>query len=92
MLGMIANSSYADDNDNDNDEMICRIDPSQMVTAWDEKSQEGQVASSDERNRMLERLDNMLVVPSEYEVDGQFDDAEEEYDNNGDEEMDRDIL
>ncbi len=91
MLGMIANSSCDDDNDDD-DEMICRIDPSQMVTAWDEKSQEGQGASSDERNRMLERLDNMLVVPPEYEVDGQFDDAEEDDDKIGDEDNDTDIL
>jgi len=84
MLGMMANAyggdESDDDDDDDDDEMICRIDPSQMITA-----QEGR-ASSEERKKMLERLDNVLVVPSEYELDGQFDDAEEELDS-GDKEM-----
>merc|ERR1712038_547375 len=97
MLAMAANSSRNDDED---DDMICRIDASQMVTAWDDKSQEDEGAPSNERSQMLERLANMLVVPPEYEVDGQFDDADEDDRNvseeqsgvNGDAEMDNDIL
>ena len=79
MLGMLGNVD--DDGDGDeNDEMICRIDPSQTGTNWDENKEggEGGGASNTERNAMLQRLDNMLVVPPECEIDGQFDDAEEE--------------
>ena len=84
MLGMMAGAyggevDYDDgDDEEDDDNMICRIDPSQMITA-ESIQQEG--ASSEERQKMLERLDNVLVVPPEFEVAGQFDDAEEELDS-----------
>ena len=39
---------------------------------------------------MLQRLDDMLVVPPQYEIDGQFDDAEGDDDDDNDDEADQD--
>lgn len=75
MLGMLANGGgYGDDDEGDSDEMICRIDTSQINNSDDGAGG----ASNSERSAMLERLDNMLVVPPQYEIDGQFDDADED--------------
>ena len=44
--------------------------------------EDGDGATQEERDAMLERLDNMLVVAPEYQIqEGQFDDAEEEEPN-----------
>lgn len=85
MLGLMTGGPMVDDEDDD--DMICRIDPSQMITAanFDNLDANGPGASAEERRKMLERLDNVLVVPPELE--GQFDDADEELDS-----TDKDIL
>ena len=70
MLGMMGGDDAID---NDNDEMICRIDPHEITN----KQTYGDELTSEERSRKLERLDNLLVVPPEYEIEGQFDDADE---------------
>jgi hypothetical protein len=72
MLGMLSGNSQYDDDD----DMICRVDPSCIGTR--EENQDDNDPSNNERTQMLERLDNLLVVPPEYEIDGQFDDADEE--------------
>lgn len=79
MLGMMA-SAYGGDENEENDDMICRIDPSQMITAANIDAEEGS-ASAKERRKMLEKMDTLLVVPPEYDLDGQFDDAEEDLDS-----------
>jgi len=74
MLGMMADAYGGGD---ENDDMICRIDPAQKdTTAANTDADEGG-ASAAARRKMLEKLDNVLVVPPEYDLDGQFDDAEE---------------
>ena len=83
MLGMMADAYGGGD---DNDDMICRIDTDQMVTAANADEDEGG-GSAAARRKMLEKLDNVLVVPPEYDLDGQFDDAEEELDS-----TDKDLL
>ena len=84
MLGLMANAygeegdeGIADNDDDDDDDMICRIDPNQVITAESIQREEGG-ASSEAREQMLQKLDNILTVPPEYVIDGQFDDAEEE--------------
>ena len=42
----------------------------------DEDADADDGATQEERDAMLERLDNLLVVPQEMEIEGQFDDAE----------------
>lgn len=85
MLGLMTGGPMVDDVDDD--DMICRIDPSQMITAAniDSLDANGPGASAEERRKMLERLDNVLFIPPELE--GQFDDADEELDS-----TDKDIL
>lgn len=74
MLGMMGNSLY-DDGD-DNDDMIYRIDPGEFIC--ENEIIQKQDENPSERAQMLERLDRLLVVPPEYEIDdGQFDDADE---------------
>ena len=74
MLGMMGNSLY--DDEDDDDDMICRID-SRDIVCGDETIQR-QDGNPSERAQMLERLDRLLVVPPQYEIDdGQFDDADE---------------
>jgi len=99
MLNMMARgaSSTMDDaanEDNDDGDMICRIDPNEVhglvnasnTSATTRGSSSDNVPSIEERNAMLQRLDDMLIVPPEYEVkededvSGQFDDAEEDDD------------
>ncbi len=102
MLGLMANAYGGDeeydheddddDDDDDGDDMICRIDPSQMMTAESLRNGDGDGAagggaSASERQKMLERLDNVLVVPPEYEMEGQFDDADEEQLDSSDEKI-----
>ncbi len=69
------------DDDDDDDEMVVRLGGSNNIVANDDDS-EG--ATDEDRQAMLCRLDDMLVVPPEYEIasstDGQFDDAEEDDD------------
>jgi len=64
-------------------------DDDMFVWAPQEESSSGE-ASEEERNAMLERLDNLLIVPPELQVqetvddeqqEGQFDDAEDDNDN-----------
>ncbi len=102
MLGLMA-GAYEDDesddeggnSDNDND-MIVRIDPSQFITADTIRMNEEGIAGNNtlsspaatDRQKMLERLDNVLIVPPEYEVEeGQFDDADEDGLDSRDEEI-----
>jgi hypothetical protein len=84
MLGMMANAYGEEEGDDDGDGMICRIDPSQMITAESLQNEERGGALSAERQKMLEKLDNVLFVPPEYAVAGQFDDADEELDSGDD--------
>jgi|AntRauTorckE5430_2_1112549.scaffolds.fasta_scaffold00402_11 hypothetical protein len=79
MLGMMA-SAYGGDENDETDDLICRIDPSQMITASNIDGDEVG-ASAEERRKMLEKMDSMLVVPPEYDLDGQFDDAEDDLDS-----------
>ena len=85
MLGMMADA-YGGGDEDDDDDMICRIDTDQMATTNDTNEDE-EGASAAARRKMLEKLDNVLVVPPEYDLDGQFDDAEEELDS-----TDKDLL
>ncbi len=58
--------------EHDDDDMICRINGGNGIEA-----------TPQQRAAMLERLDNLLVVPPEYEIggtEGQFDDADENED------------
>jgi len=97
MMNMMA-ATYGDDRssnlegvEDDEDEMICRIDPRLMDNEWgnaaEEKTQESNIrgATIEERNAMLERLDNVLTIPSNYYNNegaiGQFDDADEDGDD-----------
>jgi hypothetical protein len=74
MLAMMGNS----DDDNDDVDMICRIDPNEVIAADDVQKKE-EALKSNERTRMLDHLDNLLVVPPEYEIpEDQFDDADDE--------------
>jgi hypothetical protein len=75
MLGLMAQAyGQVDDNDQD-DEMICRINPKDISTYTIVDEEESNVHGN-RRRAILEHLDNVLVVPEEYEVvDGQFDDA-----------------
>ena len=74
---MIANH----DNDED-DEMVVRLGGSNNLVENDDNESEG--APREERQAMLQRLDDMLVVPPEYEIpscdddNGQFSDADED--------------
>jgi hypothetical protein len=82
---MIANH----DGDGD-DDMVVRLGGSNNFVENDDESE---MATDMERQAMLRRLDDMLVVPPEYEIassnDGQFDDADEE---DGDDADDDEIL
>jgi len=70
---------FANHDDDSDDDMVFRLGGSNNLVENDDES-EG--APEDEREAMLRRLDDMLVVPPEYEVasseDGQFEDAEED--------------
>mmetsp|Transcript_22439 Transcript_22439/g.48658 ORF Transcript_22439/g.48658 Transcript_22439/m.48658 type:complete len:440 (-) Transcript_22439:173-1492(-) len=68
------------DDDDSDDDMVVRLGGSNNLVENDDES-EG--AAENDRQAMLRRLDDMLVVPPEYEIasgdlDGQFDDAEDE--------------
>jgi hypothetical protein len=71
---------FGDDNDGDGD-----VDDDGFIwaptTASSKKTSDGTATTleEEERDAMLERLDNLLVVPPQFE-DGQFDDAIEEND------------
>ena len=77
---MIANH----DGDGDGD-MVVRLGGSNNFVENDDESE---MATDMERQAMLRRLDDMLVVPPEYEIassnDGQFDDADEEDEDDAD--------
>jgi hypothetical protein len=72
------------DGDGD-DDMVFRLGASNNFVENDDESE---MAANMERNAMLRRLDDMLVVPPEYEIassnDGQFDDAVEEDEDDAD--------
>ena len=90
LMAMLAMMSGADiSTSQNNDEMICRIDPHQLDTPpWGEQhgmelpqDQDGPSTSTSRRQQELDRLDDLLVVPPELEVhQGQFDDAESDDD------------
>mmetsp|Transcript_3348 Transcript_3348/g.3750 ORF Transcript_3348/g.3750 Transcript_3348/m.3750 type:complete len:319 (+) Transcript_3348:134-1090(+) len=96
MMNMMA-ATYGDDRSNsegvedDEDEMICRIDPRLMDNAWGNTAEGNTLernsggATIEERNAMLDRLDNVLTIPSNYYDNegaiGQFDDADEDGDD-----------
>ena len=70
----------------DNDE-YANFDPEDMIWASDIRGEDNDDgATEEERQAMLERLDQVLIVPPEYEIaepgnnEGQFDDADEEDD------------
>ena len=70
--------------DSDDDDMVIRLGGSSNNIVEDDASSQG--APENERQAMLDRLDNMLVVPPEYvinsdEEEGRFDDADEDDDN-----------
>jgi len=76
MLGLMT-STYGNNSDDGDDDvgMMARIDPSHMNGREE--------ASVEQRDAMLARLDDMLIVPPHleqngHEYSGQFDDAEEE--------------
>jgi hypothetical protein len=74
MLGLMAQAYGRANDDDPDDDMICRIDPKDIMTY--EYDGEENDATDNRRRAILEHLDNVLVVPEEYEVvDGQFDDA-----------------
>jgi len=89
MMNMMA-ATYGEDRSNlegvedDEDEMICRIDPRLMDDAWGSTAEENILernsggATIEERNAMLDRLDNVLTVEGAV---GQFDDADEDGDD-----------
>jgi len=85
MMGMMAASGEYPALDGGFDDMVCQIDPKQITNLLDDGNTGG--ATTLERQAMLERLDNVLTVPSEHEatvynggVSGQFDDADEDQD------------
>jgi hypothetical protein len=65
--------------------MVVRLGASNNFVENDDESE---MAADMERQAMLRRLDDMLVVPPEYEIassnDGQFDDADEEDEDDAD--------
>lgn len=81
MAGMDGNDN--DNNDDGDDEMVFRLGGSNNFFENDKEDSEIMVTNA-ERQAMLCRLDNMLVVPPEYEIsssnddDGQYDDADED--------------
>jgi hypothetical protein len=80
-FGGTGTGGFVDDNDGDGD-----VDDDGFIwaptTASSNKTSDGTATMSEEEERdaMLERLDNLLVVPPQFE-DGQFDDAIEENDD-----------
>jgi hypothetical protein len=74
--------------DNDDDDDKDPFAPEDMIWASDVRQQQqgdDGAATAQDRQAMLERLDQVLVIPPEYEIgngqpdaDGQFDDADEE--------------
>ena len=75
------------DNESD-DEMVFRVGGSNNLVQDNDNESDG--VPDEERQAMLQRLDDMLVVPPEYEIastdeeeegGGQFSDAQEEYDD-----------
>jgi len=90
MLGFLAGDSAVgfDDEEHNEDEMIYRIDSN--GNAWKNHiaMADGETIEEAERDRMLKHLDNLLVVPPEYdEHEGQFDDAEDESGSHGEEDI-----
>ena len=79
MLSMMAGMENEVDDESGNDDMVIRLGGSNNKVVEDDES-EG--APENERQALLNRLDNMLVVPPEYEIlsedEGQFDDAEDD--------------
>lgn len=85
MLSLMAGMDGNDDNISDDgaDEMVFRLGGCNNFVDDDDEDSEI-MASDTERQAMLRRLDNMLAVPTEYEIsssnedDGQYDDADED--------------
>lgn len=72
----------ANHNGDGDDDMVVRLGESNNFVENDDESE---MAADMERQAMLRRLDDMLVVPPEYEInDGQFDDADEEDEDDAD--------
>jgi hypothetical protein len=80
----------ADTDGDSDDDMVVRLGGSNNFV---EEDYESDVATNMDRQAMLRRLDDMLVVPPEYEIasshDGQFDDAD---DDDEDEDADDDEI
>jgi hypothetical protein len=76
--GFDGETVIADHGGDGDDDMVVRLGGSNNFVENDDESD---VATDTERQAMLRRLDDMLVVPPEYEIassndDGQFDDAD----------------
>jgi Regulator of volume decrease after cellular swelling len=68
---MTADGFIDDDGDDGRDDLVWAL----STTGDTEKENDGG-ATVEERAALLERLDNLLVVPQEMEIPGQFDDAD----------------
>ena len=90
MMGLMSASAISN-NDASNDmqeEMVVRMD-NDIVTATStnknlflEEPMQGEEETHERRNKELSRLDNLLVVPPELEIQpGQFDDADSDDDD-----------
>lgn len=76
-----------DDKVDEEEDIVYRIDSSNQISGADDTHTMTE-EESERRDRMLSHLDNLLVVPPEYErMEGQFEDASED-----DKDSDRDIL
>ncbi|KAL7514379.1 hypothetical protein ACHAXN_011560 [Cyclotella atomus] len=86
MLSLLAGMEegmFGGNAESDDDEMVIRFGGSGNNFVEDDDGSDG--APENERQAMLDRLDNILVVPPEYEIpseedEGQFDDAEDDED------------
>lgn len=93
MLGFLSGDSSAvvyGDDDNDSDDMVYRLDSNPKHSVGNNGT--GEEVSQDQRARMLNHLDNLLVVPPEYDLDGQFEDADEDVEGENTDASQDDIL
>lgn len=86
MLSLMAGmeeGNFGGNDESDDDEMVIRFGGSGSNNLVEDDG-ESAGAPENERQAMLDRLDNMLIVPPEYEIpsedEGQFDDAEDDED------------
>jgi hypothetical protein len=86
MLSLMAGmeeGNFGGNEESDDDEMVIRFGGSGSNNLVEDDG-ESAGAPENERQAMLDRLDNVLVVPPEYEIpsedEGQFDDAEDDED------------